>query len=220
MKGCIILANGRPPEKRHIEYFVSHGYPFLICADGGADTARNLGLKPDVIAGDLDSVTPETLEYYRGKAVIEKIDRQDDTDMEKCIKLAVREGFDRCVIMAATGDRLDHSFNNIGITLKYNDIINILLVSESSCMRLITGSTRVNGIPGETVSLFGIDDKTKFTTTGLQFPLNRESLPFGVRDGTSNSALTGRFEVLVEGGTGIMMRDIEKVIESGNIDTT
>jgi len=219
MRGCIILANGRPPEKKQIEYFSSHGFPYLICADGGADTARDLGLEPNLIAGDLDSVTPATLEYFDGKAVIEKIDRQDDTDMEKCIKLAIRDGFTRCVIMGATGDRLDHSFNNLGIAFKYNEQITIILLSESSCMQIITGHTQVKGIPGETVSLFGLDDKTRFTTIGLAYPLNNESLPFGVRDGTSNSALTGEFEVIVKGGTGIMMREIEKVIESGSIDS-
>ena len=29
---------------------------FLVCADGGYETARRLGLKPDLLIGDLDPV--------------------------------------------------------------------------------------------------------------------------------------------------------------------
>ena len=34
--------------------------PFIVCADGGANKARKLGIVPDLIIGDLDSVSPAT----------------------------------------------------------------------------------------------------------------------------------------------------------------
>lgn len=219
MRGCIILANGRPPGSKHLEFFRAHGYPFLICADGGAETAREMGLVPDLIAGDLDSVTGATLAIFTGVCTIEKIAAQYDTDVEKCLKIAIERGFTGCVLMGATGDRLDHSFNNIGIAVKYDPAIKIMVVSEATCMQVISGDLTINGVAGETVSLFGIDRETLFTTSGLQYPLNGESLPFGVRDGTSNVATTGLFSVSVEGGRGILMRELEKVIVGGGFDT-
>ncbi|MBK7868973.1 MAG: hypothetical protein IPJ75_19330 [Ignavibacteriales bacterium] len=54
-KGCIILANGKPPKVELLEYFKATGFGTLICADGGANSARMLGVVPDFIVGDLDS---------------------------------------------------------------------------------------------------------------------------------------------------------------------
>jgi len=211
LTGCFILANGRAPIIEEVNYFLNNGYPLLIAADGGADTCKVLGLTPDIIAGDFDSVSPETLQLFSKKSKIQKISGQYDTDVEKCIKVAISMGIKECVLAGATGDRLDHSFNNIGMVLKYFPEIRIKLMSESSILQVITGETKIEGTPGETVSLFGIDDNTLFTTEGLAFPLNRETLPFGKRDGTSNKALTGIFSVVVEGGKGILIRELEKM---------
>ncbi len=219
MTGCIILANGRAPAKKYFDHFYLHGYSWLICADGGANSAREMELVPDLIAGDLDSITGENIEFFRRLCDINRIESQDDTDVEKCLKLAINMGFTHCILMGGTGDRLDHSFNNIGIALKYNGRIKISMLSETSLMMIVEGKTVINGIKGETVSLFGIDGETKFTTAGLKYPLDHESLQFGVRDGTSNVATEGEFSVLVEGGAGILFREIEKVIESGALDS-
>ncbi len=219
MTGCIILANGRAPARRYFDHFYLHGYSYLICADGGANSAREMELVPDLIAGDLDSISEETVEFFSRFCDINRIEGQDDTDVEKCLKLAINIGFTHCILMGGTGDRLDHSFNNIGIALKYNDRIKISILSETSMMMVIEGNTLIKGVKGETVSLFGMDRETKFTTTGLKYPLNHETLKFGVRDGTSNTVTDGDFTVLVEGGAGILFREVEKVIESSALDS-
>ncbi|MCK7517698.1 MAG: hypothetical protein MZV64_08270 [Ignavibacteriales bacterium] len=55
MKKCLIIANGKSPTKKVVEYFYSKGFNTIICADGGANSARKLGIIPDFIIGDLDS---------------------------------------------------------------------------------------------------------------------------------------------------------------------
>ncbi|HQF43465.1 MAG TPA: hypothetical protein PK073_11205 [Ignavibacteriaceae bacterium] len=49
MKKCLIIANGKSPTKKIIEYFIKKGFTSLICADGGANSARKLNLLPDFI---------------------------------------------------------------------------------------------------------------------------------------------------------------------------
>ena len=110
MKKCIILANGKPPHKNVIEFLKEKGYNTLICADGGANSARKLNIVPDYIIGDLDSIGESTLKYYSGKSVIKKINRQDDTDVEKCLKFAIGKNAAEAVLVGVTGDRLDHTF--------------------------------------------------------------------------------------------------------------
>jgi len=37
---------------------------YVLCADRGADYAFKMGIVPDCIIGDMDSISPEVWEYY------------------------------------------------------------------------------------------------------------------------------------------------------------
>src|ERR1035438_10669190 len=112
---CIILANGKPPAKSVLSFLTNRGYSILICADGGANSAKKLNVLPNYIIGDLDSITNNTLKYYTERSEIIKIKRQNDTDVEKCIKFAIKKKLNDIVLVGVTGDRLDHTFCNLGI---------------------------------------------------------------------------------------------------------
>ncbi len=214
-KGCIILANGKPPAKELLQYFMSTGFDTLICADGGANSARGLGVVPDFIIGDLDSIEPATLEYFSGISNIVKYKRQNDTDVEKCIKFAAKRKFTKCLIMGATGDRLDHSFCNIGITVKFMGLIDIFLVSGESLLEPFSGTIERECTVGETVSFYGITRDTLFTTTGLKYRLKSEPLPFGVRESTSNIVISTKIKISASPGAGLFIRSLQSVKENG-----
>ena len=212
MKGCIILANGYIPKKRDIVYLRKNGYKYFICADGGANSAKKLNMIPDIIIGDLDSITAESLQHYKKKRVIiKKITRQNDTDVEKCIKYAVGKKFTDIVLLGATGDRLDHTFCNIGIALKFNKDIAVKILHEKSFMKVISGQVILDTLPGEAISIYGIDSKTKFTSIGLKYPLKNVALPFGVKESTSNVALSGKVELKIKNGQALIVRDFEVI---------
>ena len=179
MKKCLILANGRPPAKKGIKYLQSKGYNTLICADGGADTAKKLGIIPDYIIGDFDSVKKETLRFFHNKSDIINIKRQNDTDVEKCLKFAVKKNYSEAVLLGAIGDRLDHSFCNMGIVIKFFNRIKIRIISDKSILTPYTGDVKLDTVPDETISLYGFDEKTRITSTGLKYPLKKTALPFG-----------------------------------------
>ena len=124
MKGCIIIANGKAPGKSDVNYFRSIGYETVICADGGANSAFKLGVIPQFIIGDFDSIKQNVREYYSTRSKIINYSRQNDTDVEKCLKYAVKNNYEKAVILGATGDRLDHTICNLGILLKFNNKIN------------------------------------------------------------------------------------------------
>ena len=42
-----------------------HGLDFIIAADGGAQHCISLGVTPDVIIGDFDSLEPDTLTAFQ-----------------------------------------------------------------------------------------------------------------------------------------------------------
>jgi thiamine pyrophosphokinase len=207
LKKCIILANGKAPAKSVVRYLERTGYAFLICADGGADTAKRMGLTPNVIAGDFDSVKPETLEFFKNKSEIIKIKRQNDTDVEKSLKYAIRKKYDEAVLLGAVGDRLDHSFCNMGIVIKFFDKIRIRIISGKSILTPYKGNVEIPAVKGETISLYGFNDKTKITSSGLKYPLKKTALPFGKRESTSNAAVRDTVKLKIEGGMIFVIRD-------------
>lgn len=212
---AIILGNGKRPQKRTIQYLKRQGYERFICADGGANSAYKMRLQPDYIIGDMDSVEPEIIEYFEGASVIMKYDRQDDTDIEKCLKFAIDMGWTEAVLLGATGDRLDHSFCNMGIAIKYFDDIRIRLIAEKSILTVHTGLLELRSLPGEIISIYGIDDDTIFTSWGLKYPLTGFSLPFGKRESTSNVSTQNTVKISIENGKGLIIRDFSFVRKHG-----
>jgi thiamine pyrophosphokinase len=207
MKKCIILANGKSPAKATINYLHLAGYRDLICADGGANSAKKLGITPDYIIGDLDSVKNEILSYFRNKSIIIQLKRQNDTDVEKCLKFAIKKKYDEVILLGAIGDRLDHSFCNLGIIIKFFSQIKIRIISGKSILTPYMGKEELKTVKGETISLYGFDEKTKITSNGLKYQLKKSSLPIGKRESTSNVAVKESIQLKIDGGIIFVIRD-------------
>lgn len=215
MDKCIILANGKAPSKKIFKALSSAGYKFIICADGGANSARKMKLKINYIIGDLDSVKPETLAYYKEGAEVLKYSRQNDTDVEKCLKFAIKKRFKECILLGVIGDRLDHSYCNLGIAVKFSDEINIKIISENSLLIVAEKEVNLKTIKNEIISLYGFDKKTKITSRGLKYKLLSEALPFGVRESTSNAATGKEIFLSIQGGKIFIIRDFNTVFTNG-----
>ncbi len=90
----IIIFLSGPYQKGLFSFQAPRQRPDLVlCADGGASHAYAEGLVPDLILGDMDSVSPELLAYFVEKKVpIKVFDRKKDfTDGE----LALTEALER-----------------------------------------------------------------------------------------------------------------------------
>lgn len=209
MKKCIIIANGRTPSKKVISFFKKKGYTTLICADGGANSALKLGLVPDFIIGDLDSVSAEAINFFSDKSTIIKIERQNDTDVEKCLKFAIRKGFSEALLLGVTGDRLDHTICNLGIVLKFYYKIKCNIVAENSFLTPTDNTTLLKSKPGETISLYAFSSKTTITSDGLKYPLRNSTIPFGERESTSNVSVKEEVKLIVKGGIVFIIRDFK-----------
>ncbi|MCU7490001.1 MAG: thiamine diphosphokinase [Bacteroidota bacterium] len=211
MKKCIIIANGKAPKKSIFPFLKGEGYSTIICADGGANSAKRLNIIPDFIIGDLDSIHPDTMKFYESKAVIKRVKSQDDTDVEKCLKFAIKNGFSECVLTGVIGDRLDHSFSNLGIVLRYSKLISLKVISERSFLTVHKGNFCLKAIPGETISIYAFDRKTKISSTGLKYELLNATLPYGLRESTSNEAVSEEVHLKVKGGLIFIIRDFNLV---------
>jgi len=211
MKKCIIIANGKSPKKSELNFFVKKGYSTIFCADGGSNSAYKLGIIPDYIIGDLDSIDKKILKKFKSKSQIINYSRQNDTDVEKCLKYAIKKKFTNAVLLGGTGNRLDHSICNLGIIIKFFNKIKVLFLSGESFLIPGKGEIKFKAAKGELISLYGFDRKTKFTSSGLKYPLNNTSLPFGERESTSNRASRNFVTLKINGGIGFIIRSFKMI---------
>ncbi len=207
MKNCIILANGKPPRKSVITFFQKNGFDTLLCADGGADSTLRLGLTPDYIIGDLDSISKEAIKKFTKTSKILQYKRQNDTDVEKCLKFLIKNKFEEALLIGVTGNRLDHTICNLGIVLKFFNKIKLSLLAENSYLKPYTGDVRLKTQKGEIISLYGFDKKTKVTSKGLKYPLKNVSLPFGEKESTSNVSTSNSIQLKIRNGIIFVIRD-------------
>lgn len=180
---------------------------YVIVADSGLHAALRLGLRTDLIVGDLDSVDRELLDGV--EAEVERHPRaKDRTDLVLALDRARELGAGELIVVSGGGGRLDHALANVLVLAapRYADV----------CVRAYIGRARIDvvrsrhattGGSGEVVSLFAVDGPARgVTTTGLRYALRDETLePLSSR-GVSNEFEGGSASVAVADGTLLVIR--------------
>jgi thiamine pyrophosphokinase len=171
----------------------------VIAADGGALVADSLGLHPDIIIGDGDSLPAADAErlHAAGAELISHPAAKDASDTELAARLAVERGATRLWILGAlSGPRFDHALANV-LLLCLPDLaaLDAALFDGLTMVRLVgepgSASTEIHGAEGDWVSLLPLSERVDgVTTDGLAYPLTAEALAQGPTRGLSNE-LTG-----------------------------
>lgn len=193
-RGCLILLNGElgpaAPVRRAAR--ISRG---ILCCDGAARHAAALGLQPDFVVGDMDSV-PHPLPKFK-KAVYWCDFDPNRCDLDKALELAVRLGCRRAYVAGALGGRLDHSLVNLAVLESFRGPLEFVLLGEGRGELVGPGRRAVPARRGQAFSLLAAP-RAVVTVTGARYPLERAALSAGSR-GLSNVALSAP-EVTVHEG--------------------
>lgn len=201
MKG-IILANGSISDYSKIEKHITTD-SILICADGGYNHAIRMGLTPKYVIGDMDSVTESIANIKTKKFSTDK----DETDTELAIDIALKEGCDHIVLLAASGTRLDHTIANIILLLKLEKQgILAELIDEHNIIRVISKKTEFTATPNDTISLIPITNCEGVSSKGLVYPLNGENLKLGCVRGISNRFINSHAVIDIKSGYMLVIR--------------
>ena len=213
---ALIVGNGEPPS-RELFAACAREADLILCADGGADTARRHGHAPDYIAGDLDSVSGPG-KAGLGTDRLVRVDADDTgTDLQKVLRLALQLGVERAVLLGFTGRRTDHTLWNLSLLKSFGDRLELRLLDDYCEIRLIRGRVRFRADLGQKLSLCPLDGAADgIETEGLRWPLRGESLVPGRRDGISNEVVANPVEIRV--GRGDLLLCVQRQGASGRIE--
>lgn len=209
MPRAVIFANGELPNLEKARSLLQEG-DYLIAADGGANHLMKMGILPEIVIGDLDSVDEDTLfELTSAEVEVEQYSEdKDETDIELALRYAVELRPSAILIVGALGGRLDQTLANLFlVTDPLLPAIDIRLddgVEEAFFCRAKTakgGQAEIRGRSGDIVSLIPWYGPVEgVTTEGLQWPLYAETLTPDKSRGISNVMLAGPASVSLQSG--------------------
>jgi len=194
MSSCVIFCAGE---------FSSLAAPigkndFVIAADGGYAHTQSLGLTPDAVLGDFDS-----LGFVPNNAIRHPAEK-DDTDALLAARLGLEKGCDRFLLYGSLdGPRLEHTVANFqtlafladrgktGWLIGKTQIVTLLENATLTFPETATGYLSVFAYGGEAAGI---------TLRGLRYPLENGSLSPSFPLGVSNQFTGQKAAVSVEQG--------------------
>lgn len=183
----IIFANGDLPNLEKARTLLLPD-DFIICADGGTRHALALGLTPNVIVGDMDSLPANfQTSTFNGEIVLYPKDK-NETDLELAIDHAVSLDPHQILILAALGGRMDQTLANIAL-LSHSSLVtrNVKLTDSVEEIFFCRDQAKVEGRSGDIVSLIPWQGEvTGVFTENLRWHLHHETLYPDKTRGISN----------------------------------
>lgn len=178
--GVTLIAGG-PVLARDLRAAMARA-PVVVAADGGADRALSLGVRPAAVIGDMDSITAATRAQLG--AVVHAVPEQESTDFDKALR-NIRAPF--VLALGCLGGRVDHELAVLSVLVRRQSMPCVLIGRED----VVFAAPPVLQIAmqaGDRFSLFPMAQVTG-RSSGLKWPIAGIEFAPDARGGTSNEAL-------------------------------
>ena len=176
----------------------------VIAADGGYDTLMTLGITPDLILGDMDSVSStasgiESLVYPVKK---------DETDSFLAYREGVRRGYTDFKLYGCVGGREDHTFANYSLLIYARERGHkaTLVGKNGETFAMMNESATVTGTRLSHLSLFAFGGAARgVSVRGAEYEADNITLTPSYPLGVSNRFFGKEVTVEVKEGTLLIM---------------
>lgn len=186
MKRCLIITGGKLDLSFAGSFLEKESFDKVIAVDAGLEAVKALGLEPDMIVGDFDTVKPEILAFYRRQEHIVWDTHQpekDETDTELALLKAQATGCTEVVVLGATGGRLDHMIGNLHLLYPcLQKGIDACILDRQNRIYLIDGEREFkrDRIWGKYISFLPLTEQVNgITLTGFKYPLFNKDIEIG-----------------------------------------
>ncbi len=181
------------------ELFAPKKDDLIIAADAGYKALESIGIIPDTVVGDFDSLgyTP------KHNDVIEHSPIKDDTDTMLAVEIGIENGCNEFHIFGATGGRIAHTLGNLqvlkniadqGMSGYIFDRNAVITVASGKMLSFVNASGYLSLIP------FGCD-KATVTLNGFKYELEHGEIPCNRPLGISNEFAGSKSDISVHSGT-------------------
>ena len=206
-----------------VKNFHSLSDTFIIAADGGTLHCSNLKIIPNVIIGDMDSITKGMVEKLGSAAggadstiaaseiqFISFNQAKDESDTQLALDYLVKNGYKRIIIIGAFGSRADHSYANLSLlSSPAYDNVKVSIITENSEIFVLKNSCIIKGETGKNISIFSLTPFTFFEkTSGLKYKLKNEKLVFSPARGLSNEFTKDAVKINISEGWLLIVREL------------
>lgn len=172
----------------------------MFAADGAANLLIAAGKVPDVVVGDLDSASPDSLALVPR---VLRMSEQETTDCDKLLMAVANDGHEAVVLTNVEGDRPDHFLATLGSAARSPLIVGFAL--RRGLGRIVGDGSdfRVDLVAGQLLSLIPLTVCEGVEMAGVRWKPKDLLAPDGARS-VSNEASGGEFRVSVRSGSGFL----------------
>lgn len=164
-----LIANGSIDNYDKIKTYIQN-YEKIVAVDGGLAHLDKMGIIPNLLIGDLDSLTPELRQKYSAVEVLQFPQHKDETDLELALNKVYSSGITRITLFGVLGKRTDHALYNLHLLRRYKKI---LIQTENEIIFSVSGSMEIACEEGQTISFIPLADPVRgITTEGLKWELH------------------------------------------------
>ena len=200
---CLVL-NGQLEDYDYIRDVMDYNtYELIIAVDGGANHLYRLGIMPNYILGDLDSIDDDIRSYYEAS---------DETDAELAVWRVEEEGLLGIDIYAALGGRIDHELANIQLLYYILDRgMYPRIISEREEIYILRNEEmNLKGSIGDIVSIIPVKgDARGITLANMEYSVEELDLKYSVTRGISNVMLAEDAYINVRDGCILVIKNIK-----------
>ena len=166
-----IVLNGQMPDDHVlVNQIIDSG--FIIAVDGSANKLIDLGIIPDVIIGDFDSLQTKRIKNVK---LIETPD-QNKTDFRKTLDWCIEKNILNISIFGITGKSDDHFLANYYTLCDFSEKISWRAFTDFSVISPCTGNREFESFKGQKVSFFCMKGSSTITSKNLEYPLKSYQL--------------------------------------------
>lgn len=206
MKG-LIISNGVITNYNRLKKEIESA-DFIICADGGIKHLVKLNVKPNLVLGDLDSLSKSGLDYIEENRIEVSLfsSIKDDTDTALALDYLIERGFDDITLMGVTGTRMDHTLANI---LLLNTLlekgIKGRIIDDNNIIQLVDNELEIKYCENTYVSIVPITEEgVVVTLRGFFYNLESTKIKFGSTYGISNRVVESCGKIKIHKGKALV----------------
>lgn len=201
----ILCLDGHLPEH---SFFKRLNLP-VIAADGAGNTLYDLGIEPQIIIGDLDSLRTSIRESHAHLHLPD----QNSSDFQKCLVFLKENNLLPSIVVGINGGYLDHILNNINIFMETDcllyapPILGYVLKEKTRHQFTLPSNSKISvmGIPFATLS-----------SKGLKWDMDHDQLTFPGKTSCFNRTRESLVEFEIHQGAVLVLIYVEQAIDAGS----